>query len=290
MRSVTRRKIEGSCDVSLLAEDDALHRCSAALAQRRPAEAERIAREVLTKSPQHPAALFFLGVAMLVQGRASEAVSPLETAARLHLDASIETHLAIALRECGRLAEALTWFERATSRSPAFAPAFKELGATYRQLRRFADAEAVLRRGQELAPAMPDLDMLLGAICLDRADPAKAQAAFARVLAQVPGHPEALFGLATAFVNQGEFARAAEHYRQILVRDGAHVRALLYLGHCQMELGQWDEGVATLRASLRIDPKARGHVLRMMVASARGKFHLKRSAMIRLLDGGDVSA
>jgi len=231
--------------------------------------------------------LFFLGVAMLVQGRAQEAVDPLEAAARLHPDASVETHLAMALRECGRVGEALTWLERATARVPAFAPAFKEFGNTYRKMRRFAEAEAVLRRGQEVAPAMPELDMLLGAICLDRADPVNAQTAFARVLAQAPGHPEALFGLATALVNQGEFARAAEYYRQILARDPRHVRALLYLGHCQMELGQWDQGVATLRATLRVDPKARGHVLRMMVASARGKFYLKRSAMIRLLDGGE---
>lgn len=275
-----------ACGVSIYAEDNALRRCSAALAQRRPAEAEGIAREVLATSPQHPAALFFLGVAHLVQGRPGEAVEPLEQAARTHPEASVETHLAIALRDSGRTAEALTWFERATSRRPAFAPAFKELGATYRQLRRFADAEAVLRRGQELAPAMPDLDMLLGAVYLDRGDPVKAQAAFARALAQVPGHPEALFGVATALVNQGDFARAAEHYRQILARDPAHVRALLYLGHCLMELGQWEEGVAMLRATLRIDPKARGNVLRMMVASARGKFYLKRTVIAQFLDGG----
>jgi cytochrome c-type biogenesis protein CcmH/NrfG len=276
--------------VSIFAEDDALRRCSTALAQRRPREAEGIAHDVLATSPQHPAALFFLGVAMLVQGRAQEAVGPLETAARLHPDASVETHLAMALRECGRVGEALTWLEHATARVPAFAPAFKELGDTYRKMRRFAEAEAVLRRGQEVAPAMPDLDMLLGAICLDRADSVKAQAAFARVLAQVPAHPEALFGLATALVNQGEFARAAEYYRQILARAPAHVRALLYLGHCQMELGQWDEGVATLRAALRIDPKARGNALRMLVTSARGKFYLKRSVLVRLLDSGDVGA
>ena len=274
--------------MSIYTEDNALHRCSAALAQRRPAEAEAIARQVLATSPQHPAALFFLGVAHLVQGRAEEAVKPLEQAARLHPDASVETHLAMALRDSGRTAEALTWFERATSRTPAFAPAFKELGATYRNVHRLAEAEAVLQRGQELAPAMPDLDMLLGAVCLDRGDPVKAQAAFARAQALVPGHPEVLFGIATALVNQGEFARAAEHYRQILARDPAHVRALLYLGHCLMELGQWEEGVAMLRRTWQVDPKARGNVLRMLVASPRGKFWLKRSAIAQFM-GGDRS-
>ena len=269
----------------MLEEENALRRCSAALAQRRPSEAEHFAREVLSINPQQPAALFFLGVAHLVQGRAQEAVKPLELAASNRAEASIETHLAMALRECGRVPEALTWFERATSRWPVFAPAFKELGLTYRQMRRFADAEAVLRRGQELAPPMPDLDVLLGAVCLDRGDPVKAQAAFTRVLAQVPGHPEALFGLATALLNQGEFVRAAEQYRQILARDPAHTRALLYLGHCLMELGQWDEGVATLRAAVKVDPTMRGHVMRMLVGCAHGKFWLKRSAAAAFLDG-----
>jgi tetratricopeptide (TPR) repeat protein len=282
-KQVTLRK--EVCDVSMLEEENALRRCSAALAQRRPGEAEHIAREVLSTNPQQPAALFFLGVAHLVQGRAQGAVTPLELAASTRPEASIETHLAMALRECGRVAEALTWFERAISRWPVFGPAFQELGATYRKMRRFADAEAVLRRGQALAPAMPDLDVLLGAVCLDRGDPVKAHAAFTRVLAQAPGHPEALFGLGTALVNQGEFVRAADQYRQILARDPAHVRALLHLGHCLMELGQWDEGVATLRAAVKVDPTKRGHVMRMLVSSAHGKFWLRRSAAAAFLDG-----
>jgi tetratricopeptide (TPR) repeat protein len=242
---------------------------------------------VLSTNPQQPAALFFLGVAHLVQGRAQEAVKPLELAASNRPEASIETHLGMALRECGRMAEALTWLERAISRWPIFAPAFKELGATYRQMRRFADAEAVLRRGQEVAPPMPDLDMLLGAVCLDRGDPLKAQAVFTRVLAQMPGHPEALFGLGTALVNQGEFAGAVGHYRQILARAPAHTRALLYLGHCLMELGQWDEGAAMLRAAIKVDPAMRGNAMRMLVSTAHGKFWLKRSAVAALLDGRD---
>jgi tetratricopeptide (TPR) repeat protein len=273
--------------MSMLEEENALRRCSAALAQRRPGEAELIAREVLSSNPQQPAALFFLGVAHLVQGRALEAVKPLELAASTRQEASIETHLAMALRGCGRVAEALTWFERAISRWPVFAPAFKELGATYRQMRRFADAEAILRRGQELAPPMPDLDMLLGAVCLDRGDPVKAQAVFTRVLAQAPGHPEALYGLATALLNQGEFVRAAEQYRQVLAREPAHARALLHLGHCLMELGQWDEGAAILRGAVKVDRTMRGHVMRMLVGSAHGKFWLKRSAAAAFLDGRD---
>src|SRR2546426_897731 len=203
-------KILKTVDHPAAADDDVLRHCPSAIQQRRPDEAERIARDVLTRNAQHPVALYFLGVALIAQRRAGEAVAPLEQAARIRTDAAIETHLAIALRNSGQSAAALTWFARATSRQPAFAPAFKEHGALLRSMRRFAQAEAVLKRGQQVAPAMPDLDILLGGVLLDRADPSQAKAAFARALARVPGHPEALFGFGTALIYEGEFAQAAE--------------------------------------------------------------------------------
>jgi hypothetical protein len=54
-----------------------------------------------------------------------------------------------------------------------------------------------------------------------------------------------------------------------------------------MELGQWDEGVTTLRAAVKVDPTMRGHVMRMLVGCAHGKFWLKRSAAAAFLDGRD---
>jgi tetratricopeptide (TPR) repeat protein len=269
------------------ADDAALQRCTLAIQQRRPDEAERIARDVLGRNAQHPGALFYLGVALLAQQRPGEAVAPLEAAARMRADAAIETHLALALRNCGKPEAALPWFERATSRQPAFAPAFMEFAITLRTLRRFAQAETVLKRGQQCAPAMPEMDIVLGAVLLHRADPAGARVAFTRALTRLPGHPEALFGLGTALLNEGEFARGAERFREILARDPRHVRARLNLAHSLMELGQWDEAVACLRATLQIDPNSRGNVLRMMVASGRGRFSLKRSAMAEFLGVGD---
>src|SRR5262245_637618 len=275
----------GVPDVSLNVQASALARCPAALSQGRPGEAEQIARGVLSTNPQHPAALLFLGVALLLQRRPGEAVAPLEQAAGFGASSTVETHLAMALRDSGQAEAALTWFERATSRRPPFPAAFREFVTTLRGLRRFAEAEAVLRRGQQALPAMPDLDLMLGAVCLDRGKPADAQAAFARMLTRLPGHPEAIFGLGSALLQQGDFAGAAEQFRLILARDPRNVRALLNLGHCLMELGRWEEGVASLRATLAIDPKNRGHVLRMMVSCAHGRFWLRRSAITEILDG-----
>ena len=50
--------------------EDALRRAMAAMQNRRPDEAERIARDVLKRQAQHAGALHVLGLALLSQGRA----------------------------------------------------------------------------------------------------------------------------------------------------------------------------------------------------------------------------
>jgi len=259
------------------------------IAQQRPDAAERIAREFLGRRHQSPEALHLLGRALLAQQRPDEAIAPLEQAARLRTDPAIETDLAIALRDTGQLADARIWFERATTRQPPFAEAFMGLGMLLRSTRQHAEAEAIVKRGLDVAPSMPELSMVLGGLCLDRADTANAKVAFALALANAPGHPEALFGFGIALLNEGEFARAAERFRQVVARDAGHVRARLNLAYCLLELGQWDDGVACLRATVKLDRKSCAEVLRMVVSSGRGRFWLKRSAAAEFFWLDDLS-
>ena len=207
----------------------------------------------------------------------------------MRTDPAIETDLAIALRDTGQLADARIWFERATIRQPPFAEAFMGLGMLLRSTRQHAEAEAIVKRGLDVAPSMPELSMVLGGLCLDRADTANAKVAFARALANAPGHPEALFGFGIALLNEGEFARAAERFRQVVARDAGHVRARLNLAYCLLELGQWDDGVACLRATIKLDRKSCAEVLRMVVSSGRGRFWLKRSAAAEFFGLDDLS-
>ena len=89
---------------------------SAAIDRGQPHDAERLARNVLGRIPQHPSALHLLGCALLLQGHPRQAVAPLERAARASQDPTIETQLAIALRQSGRMDDALIRLRRATKR------------------------------------------------------------------------------------------------------------------------------------------------------------------------------
>src|SRR5262245_45873352 len=103
-----------------------------ALVEPRSADAAlRVAREVLTRATRQPDGLQLLRRALLDHSGTPEQSAALEQAVRESADPVVETHYALALRHVGRNPEAIEWLERATTRKPAFAAAFHELGILF---------------------------------------------------------------------------------------------------------------------------------------------------------------
>jgi len=265
--------------------DDALSRAIFALNSQRPNEAERIAGEVLKADPRHARALHIFGCALLMQGRAEDAIAPLEVAARGGRDPEIDTRLATALRQAGRNEDALSRLKHATKRQPPYAPAFRELGALLVFLERYDEAIEVLRRGLEVAPMMAQLSIQLGYALLSRGTCADAKSAFARALEISLDSPDALFGMAKAHRNVGETQAAADYFRRYLVSSPSDQSAWLHLGHCLLELGQLNAGYECFRAVARGNPRRFGNALASLTASGRGRFWLKPSAAAQFLRG-----
>lgn len=265
------------------ADRNAIRQGVAALRDNRPGEAERIARGLLARHAGDPDSLHLLGLALLLQQRAGEAIAPLQQAAAATASPIVETHCAAALRTADRVPEALTFAERAAGRQPPHMPAFLELGIVYATLHRYDDAERTFKHGLELDPNATEMVVELGGVYICRVDPANAKLAFARALAQMPDHLRALHGSGTAFLLAGEFARAAERFRHVLAREPGHVRARLDLAHCLIELGRWDEAIADLSSLVAAVPQARGDALKVMGSSSRGRFWLRPSAAAAVL-------
>jgi len=256
---------------------------TAAIDQGRPDDAERLARSVLARIPQHPAALHLLGCALLVQGHPRQAVTPLERAARASQVPSIETQLAIALRQSGRTDDALARLQRATKRRPAYPAAFHELGFLLFSLHRIDEAIAVIGQGLELAPRMPELSVLLGGIHHARRDLAKAKAAYAHALAVAPGHAGAHYGMGVVLFDDGEFLLAAEHLERSLAGNPGDAQADLKLAACLLELGRSDDALGRLRAVTRSEPRLYGVALKVISSSSRGRFWLRPSSAAKSL-------
>src|ERR1044072_7616945 len=120
----------------------------AALQSGRVAEAHVIARSLIARHPTNPDALELFGITLLAQNKTSEAIQPLQDAARLRPGAIVEIRLGQALRRAGRIAEALTVLQQASERQPPVSHAFFELGTLLYEKRRIAEADA------DLAPAL----------------------------------------------------------------------------------------------------------------------------------------
>src|SRR5580704_7434245 len=168
-------KLSRSGDRAAGAVDDILRLGAKAIEEHRAPDAERLARDALARDSRRPGALHLLGVALLAQNRAREAVVPLEQAARQRTSAHIETHLGKALLELGRSSEALTRLQRAIQCQPPFVAAFQELGILLCSMRRYDEAEAVLKRGLQAAPTSVELSLDLGRFFLVRADARNAK-------------------------------------------------------------------------------------------------------------------
>jgi tetratricopeptide (TPR) repeat protein len=265
------------------ADDRAVAQAKAAIEAGRVVEAEQLVRDILARKPGHRAASHVLGVALLAQGRADEAIALLEIAGRDGSDPVVETHLAMALRKAGRANDAMACLERAVTREPSFPPAFHELGTLLDSLNQFERAEAVLRKGLKLSPAAPDTWCALGGVLLMRGDRDGAQMAFARALVERRGHPGALFGQACVLRDNADFARAADLYREVLRQDAERADARLQLGYCLLELGEWEDAIGSLRAAVAIEPRLYEKACQILVRSARGRFWLRPSALAKIL-------
>ncbi|MBX9827153.1 MAG: tetratricopeptide repeat protein [Xanthobacteraceae bacterium] len=258
-------------------DDTALARAMLCLEQGRPQDAEPIAAEMLKADPHDTGALYVLGCALTMQGRAGEAIAPLEAAAGARDDPALHTALAIALRQAGRNDDAVRSLKLTIARHREYAAAFLELGHLLVSMDRHDEAVDVLARGLDIAPTMPQLPIQLGYAQLSRGDCNKARDAFARALEISPGSHDALFGMAKAHQEIGENSDAAAWFRRYLAERPNDASALLGLGHCLLELGELDAGYDCFRRAAQGGAQRYGSALTSLASAARGRFWLKPS-------------
>lgn len=264
----------------------ALQSAATAIQADRPREAERLAADVLKANAGSLRAMQLLGMALVMQGRGKDAITPLERAARQSRDSETETWLAMALRQANREEEARERLERAVKRKPPFPPAFVELANLLSGLNRQDEATEILHQALAVAPDFPALSMQLGRLYAARGKNSEARAAFAHAVALAPRLPDALFALARACQAERDFVRAAETYRRMLASTPKNAAAQIGLGICLVELGRREEALDILRAASRADAKAFGEAVGALADAGRGRFWLRPSDAARALRDG----
>jgi tetratricopeptide (TPR) repeat protein len=267
------------------AADAALERATLALQMGGPGEAERLAEGVLRANRSNSAAAVILGQALLMQNRPTEAITPLERAARRSDDPKIETLLAAALAAAGRRDEALDQLRQTTVRRPPFPPAFREYADQLAKAGRLDEAIAVAETGLQLTPDVIELQVDLGRLYLACNDRARARSMLSQALVAAPGRRDIQAVLARVMVFDGEYAAAADIYRHALALQPDDAMTRVDLGMCQLELADRSAGEASLRAATRGRPEMLGRAMHSLAAASHGRFFFRPSAAVKFLGG-----
>jgi len=265
--------------------DQALQTAVLALQGQRPADAERIAAEVLKGDPGHVAASGILGYAMMLQNRAAEAVAVLEPVARLSGDPKIETQFADALVATGRRDEALAQLRQTVMRRPAFMPSFIMYARYLAAAGRHPEAVAALEQGVTQFPGAGELQNELALLHIKTNNRGAAHAVLSRALAAV-AHPVFLSTQGQLLYLEGDYAAAATAYRSALALNPGDAATRQNLGSSLLEMGQREAGEADIRAAVRAAPQLTGHAIAALSESSHGRMFLRPSAALAFLRGG----
>jgi tetratricopeptide (TPR) repeat protein len=205
------------------------------------AGAEKVFRELVSRSPEDSRASYYLGIALARQDRTGEAVEALEIA-------------------------------RVNAARPNPSILF-ELGAAYSRLQRWQQAEAMLKQATDLAPAEAVMRLQLGWVYYSKLEGEKARAEFERVIATSPSAKAFLY-LGLTEIGLGRNEPAVEALREAIRLDPGLLDAHVALGRVLSRAGGDEEATAVLTRALEIDGgSAEAHFQLGLIALRRGELH-----------------
>ena len=197
----------------------------------RYADAEAAARNLVARYPHHGFGWKLLGVALKQLGRLDEALEPMRRAAQLLPDdAGAQHNLAVAFLHLQRPAEAEATLRRVLMLQADHAEAQFQLGHLLRAQGRYGEAEAAFRRTAELRPDYADAHINLGNALQEQGRMSEAEASYRRALEIAPERPETHGNLGNALRDQGRLEEAGASFRRALALQPQAVEHALHAG------------------------------------------------------------
>jgi len=182
-------------------------------------------------------------------------------------------NLGNAVRDQGRVDEALQFYRRAIETDANLLDAHNNLGNALRSLGRFEDAEQAYRRALALQPDYELGLSNLANVLIDRARFTEAEAVCRNALTRAPQSVLLYSFLAAAIGHQGRLHEALELHREAaaLAPDSAHT--LMALGSALYEIGMLAEGLPLLERAVTLAPHSwEAHFWLAIAKLAAGEF------------------
>ena len=270
-------------------------------------EAERLAKEVLEKDPNHIEGHILMGSVLFAQEKKQEALAELNHAVELNPQ-RVESYLSLArfYVQTNDIADAEAIYQRAISVSGGSAMAHYEYGKFLVGAQRLDQAEAEFQRAVQIEPQNREAQFILASFFLvnkqlDKAEAAykalaefdkgkpegrsilgdfyssvgrldEAIAIYKEVLTNSPDYTQAHYRLAEIMLNRSDLAGAKREVETVLKGDAKDRQALILRARIGMQAGQTSDlkiAMEDLREVLRQEPNSRAGLFFMAEASFR---------------------
>ena len=269
------------------------------------AEAERLAKDVLAKDPNHIEGHILMATVLFAQGQRDEALAELNKAVEIDPQ-RVESYLSLAryylnVNNLGKAEEA---FKRAIATNNASAMAHTEYGRFLAQANRLGEAEAQLKMAVEAEPTDITSRRVLAEFYRfvtkqnDKAEEAYKAVAevdkgradgralladfyamtgrldeavniYQDIAAKTPDYARARYRLGEIMLQRGDLKGASAQVDEALKRNPQDMQAMLLRERIQLQSGQAKEAITTLNEVLKQEPDSRAGLYYMAEANYR---------------------
>ncbi len=163
-------------------------------------------------------------------------------------------NLANSLREAGKTAEALPYFERAVQLGPDLAPIRYNYGVALRLAGRIQEEIAQYRRALEINPKYAEVHYNLGLALWQAGNQAEAMRHWELAVQSKPDMTDAHNNLGVALGRIGRAEEELWHYQQAVRIDPTYAKARNNLADALARRGRTQEAIEQYRQTLRLQP------------------------------------
>lgn len=218
-------------------------------------EAEKLYRQVLQNTPDHPVALNLLGALAMQSGNVEAAIDLMSKATVVSPEyGDAHSNLGLALQARGRLEEARDSFEKVLSLNPEQAEAHGNLGSVLQGLGLLDEAVECYRRALQLKPEFLKALNNLGLALKELGDLEEAQQSIERALALQPNFPEAQNNLGNILKDQGKLQAAEADYQKALDLAPGFADAHNNLGLVLHDQGRLQDAIDRFQLAVQLKP------------------------------------
>ncbi len=216
--------------------------------------AETFARSAIRIDPGNGDALLILGVCAYGMRRYDEACEHYRHALRTSKSPLVYNNLGAALKESGRLDEAIEAYGQALLLKPDYPEAYCNLGNALKDKGDVERAIGAYNQSLGLNPLNPGTLNNLGHALRDAGRFAEAIEAYRKAIQLNPGFADAYRSLGIALRESGRLDEAIGAYRQALALKPDYPEAYYNLGNALREKGSTDEAIDAYRQALALKP------------------------------------